>query len=242
MESTQNVTGRVHSFESFSTVDGPGVRFVIFLQGCPLRCKYCHNRDTREVNIGEVYTVDEIVEKVLNYKEYIFENGGVTISGGEPLIQLDFVIEIFKRLKEHNIHTALDTSGFIDTDKLKDLLEYTDLVLLDLKQMDNDSHKDLIGVSNEKILKFANFLSDKNVPMWIRHVLVPGHTDNEEHLIKLKDFIQTLNSVEKVEVLGYHTMGKDKWELLGEKYPLEGVPEASEQDIKRAEDILKVRE
>lgn len=241
MESTQNITGRVHSFESFSTVDGPGVRFVIFLQGCPLRCKYCHNRDTRDVNLGEVYTAQQVVEKVLNYKEYIYENGGVTISGGEPLIQLDFVIELFKKLKEHNIHTTLDTSGFIDTDKLKDLLEYTDLVLLDLKQMDDDSHKDLIGVSNEKILKFAKHLSDNNIPMWIRHVLVPGHTDDEEHLIKLKEFIQTLNSVEKVEVLGYHTMGKDKWELLGEKYPLEGVPEASEQDIARAEEILGIQ-
>lgn len=240
MESKQNITGRVHSFESFSTVDGPGVRFVIFLQGCPLRCKYCHNRDTRDVNLGEVYTVDEVVEKVLNYKEYIQNNGGVTISGGEPLIQLDFVIGIFKRLKEHNIHTALDTSGFIDADKLKDLLDYTDLVLLDLKQMDDDSHKDLIGVSNEKILKFAKHLSDMSVPMWIRHVLVPGYTDNEEHLIKLKEFIQTINSVEKVEVLGYHTMGKDKWEQLGETYPLEGVPEASEQDTLRAEKILEI--
>ena len=240
MESTQNITGRVHSFESFSTVDGPGVRFVIFLQGCPLRCKYCHNRDTQDVNLGEIYTVDEVVEKVLNYKEYIAENGGVTISGGEPLIQLDFVIEIFKKLKEHNIHTTLDTSGFIDVDKLNDLLDYTDLVLLDLKQMDDDSHKDLIGVSNEKILKFAKHLSDNNIPMWIRHVLVPGHTDNEEHLIRLKEFIQTLNSVEKVEVLGYHTMGKDKWELLGEAYPLEGVPEASEQDVLKAEEILEI--
>ncbi len=241
MESTQNIIGRVHSFESFSTVDGPGVRFVIFLQGCPLRCKYCHNRDTRDVNLGEVYTVDEIVEKVLHYKEYIAENGGVTISGGEPLIQLDFVIALFKRLKEHNIHTTLDTSGFIDADKLKDLLEYTDLVLLDLKQMDDDSHKDLTHVSNGKILKFAKHLSENNIPMWIRHVLVPGYTDNENHLIKLKEFIQTLNAVEKVEVLGYHTMGKDKWELLGETYPLEGVPEASDQDIARAEEILGVQ-
>jgi len=153
-----NIIGRVHSFESFSTLDGPGVRYVIFLQGCPLRCKYCHNRDTRDVNLGDVYTVDEVVEKVLNYKEYIAENGGVTISGGEPLIQLDFVIEIFKKLKKHGIHTALDTAGFVDIDKIKDLLDYTDLVILDLKQMDNDCHKELIGVSNEKILKFENIL------------------------------------------------------------------------------------
>jgi len=235
-----NIIGRVHSFESFSTLDGPGVRYVIFLQGCPLRCKYCHNRDTRDVNLGDVYTVDEVVEKVLNYKEYIAENGGVTISGGEPLIQLDFVIEIFKKLKKHGIHTALDTAGFVDIDKIKDLLDYTDLVILDLKQMDNDCHKELIGVSNEKILKFAKYLSDMNVPMWIRHVLVPGHTDDEQHLAKLKEFIQTLKSVEKVEVLGYHWLGKEKWDLLGEQHPLEGVREASEQDVKRAEEILEI--
>lgn len=237
----ESIKARVHSFESFSTVDGPGIRYVIFLQGCPLRCKYCHNRDTRDPKLGEVYTVDEVIEKILHYKEYIGDNGGVTVSGGEPLLQIDFVIELFKKLKEHNIHTALDTSGFIDTEKLKDLLQCTDLVILDLKETDNATHKDLIGVSNEKILKFAKHLSENNIPMWIRHVLVPGITDNEEHLIKLKEFIQTLKSVEKVEILGYHWLGKEKWELLGEKHPLEGVPEASEQDVQRAEEILEIQ-
>lgn len=237
----EKITGRVHSFESFSTLDGPGIRYVIFLQGCPLRCKYCHNRDTRDINLGEIYTADEIVEKVLHYKEYMGEHGGVTVSGGEPLVQLEFVIELFKRLKKYGIHTALDTSGFIDTNNLKDLLDYTDLVILDLKQMDDDSHKDLIGVSNEKILKFAKYLSDNNVPMWIRHVLVPGITDDERHLTRMKEFIQKLKSVEKVEVLGYHWLGKEKWELMGEKHPLEGVPEASEQDISRAEEILEIK-
>ena len=235
------IKGRVHSFESFSTLDGHGVRYVIFLQGCPLRCKYCHNRDTRDVNLGEIYTVDEIVEKVIQYKEYMGEHGGVTVSGGEPLVQLDFVIELFKRLKEKGIHTALDTSGFIDIDKLKDLTKYTDLVILDLKAMDDEMHKDLIGVSNEKILKFAKHLSDNNIPMWIRHVLVPGITDDEGHLTALKEFIHTLNSVEKVEVLGYHWLGKEKWELMGEKHPLEGIPEASKQDIARAEKLLGIQ-
>lgn len=236
----ESITGRIHSFESFSTLDGPGIRYVIFLQGCPLRCKYCHNRDTRDPNLGEVYTVDEIVEKVLHYKEYMGTKGGVTVSGGEPLLQIDFVIELFKKLKARGIHTTLDTSGYIDIAKLKDLLKYTDLVLLDLKQMDDDVHKDLIGVSNEKTLKFAKYLSDMGIPMWIRHVLVPGITDSELHLNKLRDFIQTLKSVEKVEVLGYHTMGKEKWERFGEKYPLEGVPEASDEDISRAEKILGI--
>ena len=236
----KSITGRIHSFESFSTVDGPGLRYVIFLQGCPLRCKYCHNRDTRDPKLGEEYTVDDIVEKVLHYKEYIKEHGGVTVSGGEPLLQIDFVIELFKRLKENGIHTALDTSGFIDVANIKDLLDYTDLVILDLKEMDDKLHKDLVGVSNKKILEFAKHLSDKNVPMWIRHVLVPGITDSKTHLNQLKEFIQTLKSVEKVEVLGYHWLGKEKWELLGEKHPLEGVPEASEHDVAKAEEILGI--
>ena len=236
----EQVKGRIHSFESFSTLDGPGVRYVIFLQGCPLRCKYCHNRDTRDPNLGEIYTIDEVVEKIINYKEYMGPKGGVTVSGGEPLLQIDFVIELFKRLKDYGIHTTLDTSGFIDTTKLKDLLKYTDLVLLDLKEMDDEVHKDLIGVSNQKTLEFAKHLSDNNITMWIRHVLVPGITDSYEHLNKLKEFIQTLNSVEKVEILGYHWLGKEKWELMDEKYPLEGVPEASEEDVKRANKILDI--
>ena len=236
----EKVTGRIHSFESFSTVDGPGVRYVIFLQGCPLRCKYCHNRDTRDVHLGEVYDTESIVEKILNYREYMGEDGGVTVSGGEPLLQIDFVIDLFKRLKAEGIHTAIDTSGFVDVDKLKDLLEYTDLVILDLKEMDNDTHKDLIGADNAKILKFAEHISNEGVPMWIRHVLVPTITDKEEHLIKLKEFVSTLKTVEKVEVLGYHTLGVSKWEMSEEEYPLKGVPEASLEDVKRAKSILGI--
>ncbi len=235
------IKGRIHSFESFSTLDGPGVRFVIFLQGCPLRCKYCHNRDTRDPKLGQVYTVDEVVKKITNYKEYMGDKGGVTVSGGEPLLQIDFVIELFKKLKAKGIHTTLDTSGFIDVENLKDLLDYTDLVLLDIKEMDDDTHKDLIGVSNEKILKFAKHLSDNNIPMWIRHVLVPGITDSEKHLKDLNKFIKTLKSVEKVEVLGYHWLGKEKWELMGEKHPLEGVQEASDEDISKAEKLLGIK-
>lgn len=235
------IKGRIHSFESFSTLDGPGVRFVIFLQGCPLRCKYCHNRDTRDPKLGQVYTVDEVVKKITNYKEYMGDKGGVTVSGGEPLLQIDFVIELFKKLKAKGIHTTLDTSGFIDVENLKDLLDYTDLVLLDIKEMDDDTHKDLIGASNEKILKFAKHLSDNNIPMWIRHVLVPGITDSEKHLKDLNKFIKTLKSVEKVEVLGYHWLGKEKWELMGEKHPLEGVQEASDEDISKAEKLLGIK-
>lgn len=233
--------GRIHSFESLGAVDGPGIRYVIFMQGCPLRCKYCHNRDTREYSFGTKYTVDEIVDKVKRYVSYMGEDGGVTVTGGEPLLQIDFVIELFKRLKELNIHTCLDTSGFIQIDKLKDLLDYTDLVLLDLKHMDDNVHQDLIGVSNEKIKIFAKHLSDKGIPMWIRHVLVPGITDSEEHLKSLKEFIGTLKTVQKVEVLGYHTLGAHKWEMSEEDYPLAGVPEATIEDVKRAKSILGIK-
>ncbi len=234
------IKGRIHSFESLGAVDGPGIRYVIFMQGCPLRCKYCHNRDTRDPSLGEEYSVDEIVAKVKRYVPYMGKDGGVTVTGGEPLLQIEFVTELFKKLKENNIHTALDTSGFIDVDKLGDLLKYTDLVLLDIKQLDNEAHKELVGVENDKIKKFAKYLSDNKIPMWIRHVLVPGVTDSEEHLTSLKEFIQTLKTVQKVEVLGYHTLGKHKWELCEEEYPLQGVPEATTEDVKRAKKILEI--
>lgn len=236
----KELRGRIHSFESLGAVDGPGLRYVIFMQGCPLRCKYCHNRDTREYSFGVKYTVDEIVDRVRRYVAYMGEDGGVTITGGEPLLQIDFIIEVFKKLKEYNIHTCVDTSGFIEISKLKDLLKYTDLVLLDLKHMDNDEHIKLTGVSNDKVKKFAKHLSDNGVKMWIRHVLVPGITDSEEHLKSLKEFIGTLKTVEKVEVLGYHTLGVHKWELSEEEYPLKDVPEATKEDVKRAKSILGI--
>ena len=174
------IKGRIHSFESFGTVDGPGVRYVVFMQGCPLKCKYCHNRDTREYSLGKKYLVDDIVNQIKRYVAYMGKDGGVTVTGGEPLLQIEFVTELFKKLKENNIHTALDTSGFVNTEKLGELLKYTDLVLLDIKHMDLDEHLKLTGVSNEKIKAFAKYLSDNGIPMWIRHVLVPGITDSEE--------------------------------------------------------------
>lgn len=234
------IKGRIHSFESFGTVDGPGVRFVIFMQGCPLRCQYCHNRDTREYSLGKKYPVDEIVDKIMNYEPYIKETGGVTVTGGEPLMQIQFVTELFKRLKEKNIHTALDTSGFIEVDKLGDLLKYTDLVLLDLKAINNEKHKELIGVSNEKILKFAKHLSDNNIPMWIRHVLVPTKNNSEEDLVDLRKFIDTLKTVQKIELLPYHTLGVSKWEYANEEYPLKDVKEPTEEEIKFAKNILGI--
>lgn len=234
--------GRIHSFESLGAVDGPGVRFVVFMQGCSLKCKYCQNRDTWNLKGGTTYSSDEIVEKILRYKNYIMPNGGVTISGGEPLLQTKFLIELFTKLKKYNIHTCIDTSGSVVlTDEIKELIDLTDLFLLDIKCINDEKAINLTGVSNKKELEFARYLSSINKPMWIRQVLVPGYTDDEQDLIKLRDFISTLKSVKKVEVLPYHDLGKFKWEQLGEVYPLEKVRTANNDDVKRAKEILKIK-
>ena len=233
--------GRIHSFESLGAVDGPGVRFVVFMQGCSLKCKYCQNRDTWNLKGGTTYSSNEIVEKILRYKNYIMPNGGVTISGGEPLLQTKFLIELFTKLKKYNIHTCIDTSGSVVlTDEIKELIDLTDLFLLDIKCINDEKAINLTGVSNKKELEFARYLSNINKPMWIRQVLVPGYTDDEQDLIKLREFISTLKFVEKVEVLPYHDLGKFKWEQLGEVYPLENVRTANNDDVKRAKEILEI--
>ncbi len=233
---------KVHSFESFGAVDGPGIRFVIFLQGCHLECKYCHNRDTWDINSGKYESLDEIFTKVIRYKNYICPNGGVTVTGGEPLLQVKFLVELFKKLKEENIHTCIDTSGMVTiTDDIKELLSYTDLVLLDIKHIDDNKCRDLVGKSNKLELEFAKYLSDNNIKMWIRQVIVPGYTDNKEDLLKLKDFIGSLKTVEKVELLPYHNIGEFKWKKLGLKYPLEGIRQATDEDIKKAKEILGIK-
>lgn len=234
--------GRIHSFESLGAVDGPGVRFVVFMQGCALKCKYCQNRDTWNLKGGTTYSSDEIVDKILRYKNYIMPNGGVTISGGEPLLQTKFLIELFTKLKKYNIHTCIDTSGSVVlTDEIKELIDLTDLFLLDIKCINDEKAINLTGVSNKKELEFARYLSNINKPMWIRQVLVPGYTDDEQDLIKLREFISTLKFVEKVEVLPYHDLGKFKWEQLGEVYPLENVRTANNDDVKRAKEILEIQ-
>ena len=232
---------KVHSIESFGTVDGPGLRFVLFLQGCNLKCKYCHNRDTWDMRSGKYQSLDEILEKILRYKNYISRNGGVTVTGGEPLIQYKFLIELFTKLKKHNIHTCIDTSGMVNlTDDMKQLIDLTDLFLLDIKHIDPNKCKELVGVSNEKELTFAKYLSENNKPMWIRQVLIPGITDNEEDLLNLKNFIDSLETVERVEILPYHTMGKFKWSKLGVQYELENIPDATQDDINNAKKILGI--
>ena len=232
---------KVHSVESFGTVDGPGIRFVLFMQGCHLRCKYCHNRDSWDIKGGQYKSLNEVFDKIIRYKEYICPNGGVTISGGEPLLQYEFLIELFKKLKKEKIHTCIDTSGMvIINDKIKELIDLTDLFLLDIKHINPEKAEKLVGFSNEKELDFARYLSYNRKHMWIRQVLVPGYTDDKEDLLKLKEFIDTLKTVDKVEILPYHSMGKYKWKELGFKYELEDVRDATEEDVKKAKEILLI--
>ena len=234
--------GKIHSFETFGTVDGPGTRFVIFFQGCPLRCKYCHNPDTWDINGGTEYTVSEIIDEILKYKKY-YQNGGVTVSGGEPLLQIDFVIELFQKLKQYNIHTAIDTSGFLFTentvDKYIELIKYTDLFLLDIKHINNEEHIKLTTRENKNTLSFAKFLSDNNKEMWIRYVVVPDITTKIEYCVELKQFIDTLKTVSKVEVLPYHTMGIHKYKELGIEYPFHGIQPPNKEVIDAINNLLK---
>ena len=233
--------GRIHSFETLGAVDGPGIRFVVFMQGCCLQCKYCQNRDTWNLHGGNLYTVNEVFERILRYKNYILPNGGVTISGGEPLLQPKFLIKLFRKLKEYNINTCIDTSGSVEiTTDIKELINLTDLFLLDIKCINNGKCVDLTGISNEKELAFAKYLSHNNKHFWIRQVLVPGITDDEQDLYKLREFIAKLKGVEKVEILPYHDLGKFKWEKLNLTYPLEGYKLASSKDVERAKSILKI--
>ncbi|MGN1012475.1 MAG: pyruvate formate-lyase-activating protein [Clostridia bacterium] len=233
--------GRIHSFESLGAVDGPGIRFVIFMQGCSLRCKYCQNRDTWDIHGGTEYECDEIFEKILRYKSYIAPDGGVTISGGEPLLQASFLIELFNKLKKEGIHTCIDTSGNVAlTEEIKRLIDLTDLFLLDIKCINDKVCKELTGVSNKKELEFARYLSDNNKKMWIRQVLVPAITDDEKDLKDLSEFIKSLNGVEKIEILKYHDLGRFKWENLKLKYPLENYRTANETDVKRAKEIMQI--
>lgn len=238
----ENLIGKIHSFESFGTVDGPGIRFVVFMQGCPLKCKYCHNRDTWDISNGTEYELEYVLNQIMHSKPY-FENsnGGVTISGGEPLLQVKFVTELFKELKKLNIHTAIDTSGsFKINENIKELLSYTDLVLLDIKHINNEKCINLTGISNKNTLNFARYLSENNITVWIRQVLVPGITDNEEDLYLLKEFIDSLSNVQKVELLPYHDMGKFKWEEFGEEYPLKDTPLPTQEQINKAKLILGI--
>ena len=224
------MSGRIHSLESFGTVDGPGVRFVVFVQGCPMRCAYCHNPDTWAMTGGKIMEASEIITQYERNLPF-YKGGGITVTGGEPLMQVDFLIELFTLAKEKNIHTCIDTSGiaykpenkeFIE--KLDKLMSLTDLVMLDIKHIDPIKHKELTQQPNDGILAFCEYLNDRNVDMWIRHVVVPTITDDDTYLYKLGYFIGQFYNIKALDVLPYHTMGKAKYEQLGMEYPLDGIP------------------
>lgn len=216
-----SVIGRIHSLESFGTVDGPGIRFVVFLQGCPLRCQFCHNPDTWEVNRGSEYTPEYLCEEILKYKSYMdFSGGGVTFTGGEPLLQADFILEVCKLLKPHKISVTIDTSGYVWNEYVKEVLEYTDVVLLDIKNYDPIVYEKVTGVPLAPTLKMLDYLKEKNITTWIRYVLVPGLTDNMDSVRKLSAHLDQYPNVAKIELLGFHKMGEYKWKELGLDYQL----------------------
>lgn len=240
------VLGNIHSVESFGSADGPGVRYIVFLKGCAMRCKYCHNPDTWAGQGEDWQTPEEVLNKALRYKNYWKKNGGITVSGGEALLQIDFVTELFRLAKEKGVNTCLDTSGNPFTrqepffGKFRKLMEVTDLFMLDIKHMDPAGHRKLTGCDNANILDMARFLSDSGKAMWIRHVLVPGITDDEKQLTSLRKYIDTLKTVERVEILPYHTLGVFKWKELGIPYQLEGVEPPTEEQVKRAKELLGI--
>lgn len=237
----QKKYGRIHSFESFGTVDGPGIRFVVFFQGCLMRCLYCHNRDTWATDQGRLVSVDDLMAELLSYKKYLVPHGGVTATGGEPSLQADFIADWFAACKGEGIHTCLDTNGFPRTldASLDRLLEQTDLVLLDIKQVRDDlSHKKLTSVSNRRVMEFARYLEALGKRTWIRYVVVPGWTDDEATAHALGAFVHSMDNVERIELLPYHDMGVYKWDNVGENYPLQGIRPANNEDLARIESVL----
>ncbi|MCP3127494.1 MULTISPECIES: pyruvate formate lyase 1-activating protein [unclassified Shewanella] len=235
------VTGRIHSVESFGTVDGPGIRFIAFMQGCLMRCQYCHNRDTWDLDGGKEVQVEELMSQIISYRPFLdASNGGVTASGGEAILQAEFVAELFKACKKEGIHTCLDTNGFVRkyTPIIDELLDHTDLVLLDIKQMNDDKHIELTKVSNHRTLQFAQYLAERNQATWIRYVVVGGFTDDEASALQLAEFIKPMKNVEKVELLPYHELGKHKWEAMGETYQLDGVSPPSRETMEKIKTVF----
>ena len=238
------VKGAIHSIETFGSVDGPGIRFIVFLKGCKLRCKYCHNADTWDPNSEDMRTPDELLDFAERYRSYWGTEGGITVSGGEPLLQIDFLIELFKKAKERGINTCIDTALQPFTreepffSKFEELMKYTDLLLVDIKHIDKEEHIELTGLPNDNIFDGFKYLSEISKPIWIRHVLVPGITDDDEYLKRPREFIETLSNVQKIEFLPYHSMGQHKFETLGIPYKLDGVKSPSKERVENAMKIL----
>lgn len=232
--------GRIHSLESFGTVDGPGIRFVVFMQGCVLRCKFCHNPDTWDASKGMEYTPNQLMNEIRKYKSYIkFSKGGVTFTGGEPLMQAEFILEVVKMCKEEDIHVTIDTSGFIWNKHVEEVLKYTDLVLLDIKNYDPLVYKTVTGVSLAPTLKLLEYLRDKEMETWVRVIIVPNLTDNLDNVRDLSAYLDDFNNVSKIELLGFHKMGEFKWEELGMEYELYDTPEPTKELMNEAKELLE---
>ncbi|WP_337464941.1 pyruvate formate-lyase-activating protein [Acidaminococcus timonensis] len=237
--------GRIHSIESFGSVDGPGTRFIIFVQGCNMRCLYCHNVDTWDCHKGQLRSTDDLLDQAERYRPYWGPEGGITVSGGEPLLQIDFLLELFQKAKARGIHTCIDTAGQPFTRKepffrkFQQLMEVTDILLLDVKHIDLEAHKKLTGWGNENILDLFRYLSDIHKPIWVRQVLVPGYTDDPASLQRTREFLDTLTNVQRVEVLPYHNMGLYKWEELGIPNQLKDVEPPTEEQVDAARKILR---
>jgi len=234
------LTARIHSTETCGTVDGPGLRYVVFFQGCRMRCKFCHNPDSWNTAGGTEVTVDKLLNDALRYKIYMdFSGGGFTASGGEPLLQAEFLAELFKQLKKHNVHTAIDTGGYADVSEIDRLLSYTDLVLLDIKSLNPKTHIDLTAVKQDKTLEFAEYLNKKRIPVWIRHVVVPGITDSDEDITALAEYLKWFSNIERVDLLPFHKIGEHKWETMGLPYSLKDTPVPDKEKMERLREIAK---
>ncbi|MBP3887502.1 MAG: pyruvate formate lyase-activating protein [Cellulosilyticum sp.] len=232
--------GRIHSIETCGAVDGPGLRYIVFTQGCPLRCQYCHNPDTWKMTDGKETTTEELIEDILKYKTFMnASNGGVTVSGGEPFVQAEFLKDLLIKCKENGLHTTVDSSGYVDLKIADPVLDYTDLVLLDIKSYNKDVFKSLTGVELDRTLAFAKHLEQRGIPIWIRYVFVPNLTDNHEDIDKLAQFLSTLSNVERIDILPFHKMGEYKWEQLGYDYKLADTKEPSIEETNAAVEIFK---
>jgi pyruvate formate lyase activating enzyme len=234
-----SIIGRIHSLESLGTVDGPGIRFVVFMQGCPLRCQFCHNPDTWEVGKGTQYTPAQLFDEIIKYKSYMdYSGGGVTFTGGEPLLQAEFILEVSKLCKKHKISVAIDTSGFVWNDAVKEVLEYTDIVLLDIKNYDPRVYETVTGVELAPTLKLLDYLREKNINTWIRYVLVPKLTDNLDSIRKLSAHLDRFPNVSNIELLGFHKMGEYKWKELGLEYKLSDTKEPDREMMIEVKNIF----
>jgi len=232
--------GKIHSIETMGTVDGPGIRYVLFMQGCPMRCIFCHNRDTWDIRAGQETTVEEVVEDFKKYVDFMkFSGGGITVTGGEPTLQAEFVTELFKQVKAMGLTTVLDTSGFVQIDRVKELLKVTDLILLSIKHIDEVKHKEITGVGNKLIHRFIEYLAEQKIPVWIRYVIIPGWTDDPGDIARLAEYLAQFGNIERVEVLPYHTLGVYKWEQFGEEYKLKDVLPPTSDEVKKAKEIFQ---